>query len=204
MVDNLFKKRSTLLIVIVMLASSFVLTGEMIGQEFIEVPVAPAFVAARNKDGSVSYLKVKELEKIFRSASTKLLDFHHNERIDTIIVPEHAWLESFLDIAQQFFWELDMKWKQQNWDCDNFSMFLSSMVTIQLWRAGYTDVRCAIGWMIVNSKWKWAGTGNARGRHALMFALTSKGLIVIEPQNGQYIELNRYPNKQFIEMVFLL
>jgi hypothetical protein len=37
-----------------------------------------------------------------------------------------------------------------------------------------------------------------------MFAVTSKGPIVIEPQNGQYIELNRYPNKQLIEKVFLL
>ena len=202
MVDNLFKKLSTLLIVIVMLVSSFVLTGEVIGQEFIEVPVAPAFVAARDKDGSVSYLKVKEVEKIFRSTSTKQLDFYHNERIDTIIVPEHAWLESSLDVAQQFFWELDMKWKRENWDCENFSMFLCSMVTIQLWRAGYTDVRCAIGWMIVNGTKEWAGI--KPGVHSLMFAITSKGPIVIEPQNGQYIELNRYPNKQFIEKVFLL
>jgi hypothetical protein len=197
MVDNLSRKRARLLTVIGILASSFLFTGEIIGQEFIKVPTIPAFVPARDKNGAIRYLKVKEVEKIFRSKS-----FYHDRDIDSIIVPEHEWLKSVLDASLEFYWGQGLKGKAQNWDCDNFSMFLSSMITIYLWRAGYTDVRVAVGWMIVNGPFAWAGI--PASSHALMFAITSKGPIVIEPQNGQYIELDRYPNKLFIDKVFLL
>jgi len=197
MVDNLSRKRATLLTVIGILASSFLFVGEITGQEFIKVPTIPDFVAARNKNGSIRYLKVKEVEKIFHSAR-----FYHDRDIDSVIVPEHEWLKSVLDVSLEFYWAQGLKGKAQNWDCDNFSMFLSSMITIYLWRAGYTDVRVAVGWMIVNGPFEWAGI--PASSHALMFAITSKGPIVIEPQNGKYIELDKYPNRLFIDKVFLL
>ena len=202
MLYNLSKKRPALLIFIGILAFCFLFAGEVIGQEFIEVPTIPAFVAARDKNGSISYLKVKEVEKIFRSTSPILQGFYHHSKIDSLIVPEQEWLESVLNVALEFYWSQGLKGKAESWDCDNFSMFLSSMITINLWRAGYTKVRCAVGWMVVNASKGWAGLPPSR--HALMFAITSKGPIVIEPQNGQYIELDRYPNKLFIDKVFLL
>lgn len=91
--------------------------------------------------------------------------------------------------------------KADTWDCENYSELLNALVTVRIWKAGYYDTRAAIGWMRVNAKNEWAGLPGVV--HALMFGVTEKGLFVIEPQNGQYVELEDYPNKEFIQEVFL-
>jgi len=83
----------------------------------------------------------------------------------------------------------------------NFSSFLNALATVRIWKTGYYDTRGAIGWMRVDAKYEWAGLPPVM--HALVFAVTEYGLLVIEPQNGQIIELKNYPNKEFIQEVFL-
>ncbi|RUM47440.1 MAG: hypothetical protein DSY80_00930, partial [Desulfocapsa sp.] len=58
-----------------------------------------------------------------------------------------------------------------------------------------------IGWLRVDAKKEWAGLPPVM--HALMFAITDEGLIIIEPQNGRKTLLKDYPNKNYIQEVFL-
>ena len=39
--------------------------------------------------------------------------------------------------------------------------------------------------------------------HALIFTVTGNGIYIIEPQNGQYVPLSQYPNRHYIEEVYL-
>ncbi len=94
-----------------------------------------------------------------------------------------------------------MQPQQDTWDCENYSALLNSFASLRLWNAGYTDTRMALGWMRVQAKFPWAGIPDAI--HALIFAVTSKGVVVIEPQNGQSTILKDYPNKAYIEEVYL-
>jgi len=55
--------------------------------------------------------------------------------------------------------------------------------------------------MRVLAKYEWAGIPDAI--HALVFAVTDDGILFIEPQNGQEIMLKDYPNRAYIEEVYL-
>ncbi|MCP4258093.1 MAG: hypothetical protein GY774_11440 [Planctomycetes bacterium] len=165
------------------------------------VPVPPDFVAAKNKSGEVAYLEAKAIEKYFRSASKELRGFYSNREIEKYILPEHVWLEQLIEafLAIEFF--SDVGGKPEIWDCDNFSALLSALATIRMWKAGYIGAHCAIGWIKVDAKKEWAGVPPQS--HALVFAVTSKGVFVIEPQNGQLIHLQDYPNREYIQEVYL-
>jgi len=78
---------------------------------------------------------------------------------------------------------------------------LNAITTLRVWRAGYLDTRATIGWLRVDAKHSWAGM--VAELHALMFAVTSEGIFIIEPQNGQYCNLSDYPNREYIEEVYL-
>ncbi len=59
----------------------------------------------------------------------------------------------------------------------------------------------AIGWMRVNARYAWADIPDAI--HALIFAVKSDGVYVIEFQNEHSALLQDYPNGEFIEEVYL-
>lgn len=170
--------------------------------ELVSVPKLPEFQADRDKNGKPLYIDVGRIEKQFRATSPAMKKFYYNHDLNSIILPTREWLKQALDVSQEFFWTLGVKWKAENWDCDNFSMFFSAAVTVKLWGVGYTETRCGFGWMLVDGKHSWGGVEPSR--HALVFAVTREGVIVIEPQTGTMAKLDDYPNKENIEKVFLL
>ena len=160
-----------------------------------------AFVPARTTSGTVQYIDEKELENSFRKHSTNLKDVVYNHRIRNFIIPDTNWLHDLVDTYEAFLRHNHLRPEQDTWDCENYSILLNSFASIRLWQAGYYDTRLALGWMRVQAKYPWAGIPDAI--HALIFAVTSEGILVIEPQNGAYTMLEDYPNKGTIEEVYL-
>lgn len=186
-------------ILFVFLLSPF--ESRAINREYVNLPMPAEFVAAKNQDGSTASISAAAIEKSFREASPPLHGFYHNKQISSYIVPEQAWLDSLLGVFKEYLAQVGIQWRPENWDCDNYSQLLNSFATVRLWRAGYTKDGLAMGWLVVDGKRAWAGV--PASRHALLFAATSHGVVIIEPQNGQTIALNNYPNKGAIKEVFL-
>lgn len=169
--------------------------------KYVNIPIPQDFIPARKADGTPQYISDAVIEDAIRKFSPKMKKFHHNKFITQFIVPNHVWLKQLLEGYDQFLSVVGVRAKADMWDCENYSGMLNSLTTLQIWRAGYLDTRAAIGWIKVAAKKEWAGLPGAL--HALMFAVTDKGIFIIEPQNGQYISLSDYPNRQYIEEVFL-
>jgi hypothetical protein len=165
------------------------------------ITMPPEFVPARSTDGSVKYINERALEKLFRAESPSLQKIIYNHSIKRFIIPETQWLYDLVRMYEGFVQNSQMQPQQDTWDCENYSALLNSFASLRLWNAGYTDTRMALGWMRVQAKFPWAGIPDAI--HALIFAVTSKGVVVIEPQNGQSTILKDYPNKAYIEEVYL-
>lgn len=176
-----------------------VLGGE---NDKVMLPRLIDFQAATDSIGNPLRVDILSVEKEFRSVSPGMGKFYYNKEIPMIIVPAKGWLRELLRVSQVFFRQENVKWHAESWDCDNYSMFVSAGVTLKLWDAGYTNSRCGLGWMVVDGKHEWAGIGP--GRHALVFAVTSEGIKVIEPQTGMMTALDSYPNKEYIVKAVLL
>lgn len=170
-------------------------------REPLKLPMPDEFVSALQKDGSPQYIKAEQIEKLIRQHSNEFQALYWNKNIKQFIIPSHDWLENLLDTFDALMYKTKVQAKADTWDCENYSELLNALVTVRIWKAGYYDTRAAIGWMRVNAKNEWAGLPGVM--HALMFGVTEKGLFVIEPQNGEYVELEDYPNKEFIQEVFL-
>lgn len=169
--------------------------------DFLTLPMPQEFIPALQADGTVQYISGADIEKQIRTVSPALKNFYYNRNITRFIVPEHIWLDHLLGAYNAFLSYYGVQGKADSWDCENFSGMLNAITTLRIWRAGFLDTRAAIGWLRVNAKHSWAGL--PAELHALMFAVTSEGVFIIEPQNGQYCSLSDYPNKKYIEEVYL-
>ncbi len=165
------------------------------------ITMPPAFVPARDSDGAPQYLTEAEVEHFFRKYSKNLKKVVYNHNIKNFIVPDANWLHSLIDVYEDFLYHHQIRPQRDTWDCENYSILLNSFASIRLWRAGYSNTRLAIGWIRVNARYAWADIPDAV--HALIFAVTSDGVYVIEPQNGHFALLQDYPNREFIEEVYL-
>lgn len=168
----------------------------------VMLPKLIDFQAAVDNEGKPLLVDISSVEKEFRSLSPGMGKFYYNKEIPRVIVPDKEWLRELLKVSQSFFRQQNVKWNAESWDCDNYSMFVSAGVTLKLWDAGYINSRCGLGWMVVDGKHEWAGIGP--GRHALVFAVTREGVMVIEPQTGIMTRLDNYPNKENIVKAVLL
>lgn len=169
--------------------------------EYMSLPMPLKFIPALQADGTVQYIPGADIEKQIRTVSPSLKKFYYNKTIIEFIVPEHVWLDHLLEAYDAFLDYTGVEGQVATWDCENYSGMLNAITTLRIWRAGYLDTRAAIGWLRVDAKHGWAGL--PAGMHALMFAVTSEGFFIIEPQNGQYCNLSDYPNRKYIEEVYL-
>ena len=169
--------------------------------ETTQIEMPAEFVPARTSSGTVQYIDEKRLENSFRKHATNLKEVVYNHSIRNFIIPDTNWLHDLVDTYEEFLRHNHIHPEQDTWDCENYSILLNSFASIRLWQAGYYDTRLALGWMRVQAKYPWAGIPDAI--HALIFAVTSEGILVIEPQNGAYTLLEDYPNKETIEEVYL-
>ena len=168
---------------------------------FVELPMPQEFSPALQQDGSPLYVTAASIENTFRKYNPKLKKFYHNKDIKQFIVPDREWLKSLLLTYDSFISYTGVRVKQDAWDCENYSSMLNNLATVRIWRAGYLDTRAAVGWIRVIANKVWAGYQSPV--HAVMFVVTDKGIFIVEPQNGQYIDLSSYPNRGTIEEVYL-
>ncbi len=168
---------------------------------FFKLPIPIDFTPALQVDGSPQYITAKEIENILKQQSPEFTKLYRNQKIRRFIVPSHDWLNNLLAFYDAFLEITNAHGKADTWDCENYSGLLNALTTVRIWKAGYYDTRGAIGWMMVDAKKEWAGLPGVL--HALMFAVTENGFYVIEPQNGQTVHLKDYPNKNYIQEVYL-
>jgi hypothetical protein len=190
---------ATVIIIIVLISCQTTAIGAE--EDYLTLPMPQKFIPALQKDGSPQYVSGESIEEQIRKVSPALQQFYHNKNITRFIVPEHVWLDHLLGAYDTFLSYTGVQGKANTWDCENYSSMLNAITTLRIWRAGYLDTRAAIGWLRVDAKHSWAGL--PAELHALMFAVTSEGVFIIEPQNGQYCRLADYPNNKYIEEVYL-
>ena len=166
-----------------------------------KIPVPIDFTPALQADGSPQYITAQQIEYSIKEHSQEFKKLYWNKKITRFIVPSHDWLNNLLANYDSLLKTTNVHGKAETWDCENYSSLLNALTTIRIWKAGYYDTRGAIGWMVVDAQKKWAGLPGVM--HALMFAVTEDGLFIIEPQNGQTVHLKDYPNKHYIQEVYL-
>lgn len=169
----------------------------------IAIPVPPPFRPALTADKKPQVATIAAIKEDFREHNRNLNKFVYNPNLNEIgvIVPDGIWLKQLVGTYQAMIGQFTIKPEADTWDCENYSSLLNALATLNLWQQGYTKTRAAIGWLRVNARESWAGI--PVGMHSLMFAVTVEGIYIIEPQNGSYTKLTEYPNRQFIEEVYL-
>ena len=167
------------------------------------VNIPREFKPALKSDGAPRYTSITDIENAFRKFNPGLEKFVYNRLLSDVplIIPDSQWMKDLLVTFATFIDTERIRAEADTWDCENFSNMLSSITTVSIWRAGHFDTRAAVGWLKVDGKQGWAGMPS--GMHSLMFAITDLGVFIIEPQNGQYIRLADYPNRQNIKEVYL-
>ena len=79
-----------------------------------------------------------------------------------------------------------------SFDCENFAFLYKSLMTTSVFKKKNLR-QILVGVLIVKSSTPFHGIGGD-GLHALNIVYTGAGWYVVEPQNGQYTELEKYTN----------
>lgn len=90
---------------------------------------------------------------------------------------------------------------KQNLDCDNFAMLYKSTFGVASYQGG-TDVEFAVAVVVVQQVNPFGGIPSGY-LHMLNLVFTNKDWYIFEPQTGQFIELHKYPNQEFIQYIIL-
>lgn len=194
-------KVTMFLLLLVMLGQACPSIGLARSSKHFEFPIPTDFVPAKSETGTIQYVSIEAIERELRKYSPNLQGVYWNKQVPNYIVPHHRWFEELLAYYQKNLRLSGVKGKAETWDCENYSSLLSALSTVKVWKAGFYDTRAAIGWMKVDMQEEWAGL--PAEMHALMFTVTEAGFLVVEPQNGQLVELSAYPNNAHILEVFL-
>lgn len=91
--------------------------------------------------------------------------------------------------------------QKENLDCDNFAMLYKSLMSIANYKSG-VDHEPAVGLVIVEQRYPFAGIP-AGSLHMVNLVFTSRSWYIFEPQTGEYVELQNYPNQQYIKTIII-
>lgn len=89
----------------------------------------------------------------------------------------------------------------QSLDCDNFAMLYKSMIGVASYSNNY-DVEFAVGLVVVEQVNEFGGIPEGY-LHMLNIVFTTKDWYIFEPQTGEYIELDKYPNQKHIKYIII-
>ncbi|MCX6954797.1 MAG: hypothetical protein NTV51_21785 [Verrucomicrobia bacterium] len=126
---------------------------------------------------------------------------HVNFLRSKLLRPEHAQLVEFKGWFHKAERPLKIRFVDQLWDCDNYAGCFVAFADLLALKAGETRGSICIGWATVFYRFGFAGVP-AGGGHAVVIVGTSKGLFIIEPQDGTMVALRDYPNRHTIEEVY--
>ena len=171
--------------------------------------------------------EIKTIPKIGKEQSYYLLDrqkigFHfnhqkgHNSKI--IEVPKDVQillLDSKYQSVDYFYFKTFNKWfknlvfnngimpihQNEIIDCDNFAMLYKSLFSVGAY-ASNNSQEFAVASVVVMQENPFGGIPSG-GLHMLNLVFTNKDWYIFEPQTGEYIELQNYPNQAYIKFIIL-
>lgn len=146
-------------------------------------------------------------------SSTKVEESLHEAGLDkntTVLFRDESycfvdsvWFDKYALWWIDFIKSNNVDFKQDNFDCDNFSdlfMAIYGFASLNTTVRPYSQVAC--GTVIVENVNEFARIpALADSWHSLNIVWTNNGWFVIEPQNGIYISLESYPNKNNIKAI---
>lgn len=86
-------------------------------------------------------------------------------------------------------------------DCDNFAMLYKSLFSVGAY-ASNNSQEFAVASVIVMQENSFGGIPSG-GLHMLNLVFTTRAWYIFEPQTGEYIELENYPNQKHIKFIIL-
>lgn len=126
---------------------------------------------------------------------------HVNFLRSKLLRPDHAQLVDFKTWFHKIEKPLKIRFVDQLWDCDNYASCFVAFADLLALKAGETRGSVCIGWATVFYRFSFAGI-HAGGAHAVVIVGTSKGLFIVEPQDGTMVALRDFPNRHTIEEVY--
>ena len=89
----------------------------------------------------------------------------------------------------------------ENLDCDNFAMLYKSLMSVSAYKAKSDNEPC-VALLVVRQHNEFGGVPIG-GLHMVNLVMTNQGWYVIEPQTGEFIRLEDYPNQQFVQLLII-
>ena len=80
----------------------------------------------------------------------------------------------------------------------NYSRCFVAFADLLAQKAGESNASLCVGWADVHNDKEFGGVSPGNG-HAIVIADTTEGLFVIEPQTGDIVTLDKYPNRNLLE-----
>lgn len=92
--------------------------------------------------------------------------------------------------------------KKSNLDCDNYAMLYKSLMGIGAYKSGdILDVAVAV--IVVRQVNEFGGIPAGGNLHMVNLVFTNRGWFIIEPQTGEFILLENYPNQEYFQYMIL-
>lgn len=124
--------------------------------------------------------------------------------LDTKYKPvDYFWFRKFNSWFKKLLFEngiMSLGSGSENHDCDNFAMLYKSMVSVAGFKSG-NKIEPATALITVKQVHEFGGVPGTGGLHMLIMVMTDQGWYIIEPQTGESILLEKYPNQKYIQLM---
>lgn len=167
---------------------------------YAAVPRVPPFEPALTGTGEARVLTLEQIRARFSAAGANWPVLQHSRQ--EFLVADHRWLRRFLRWQEQVKGKFDHRYRREVFDCDDFAMGMLAFVDLAMLRSGTHAHPALVGRLIVEQRRRWANIP-ARGLHEVVLCATSRGLQVVEPQNGAVVPLEEYPNRAHLRWLIL-
>jgi hypothetical protein len=160
-----------------------------------EIPMVP--------DLSINGVRVPKLEIVgSQSAQTVRTKFNVIDMVmladRNYAIPKHRSMLAFIEwVNTLYFNSPELRYVPESYDCENYTRTFAVLADL-----GGVSVKGqhSIFRIYVEQKVAWGGVPSG-GYHALVLFKSDRGWFVLEPQTGDVITLDRYPNKQYIYLI---
>lgn len=161
---------------------------------FVKLPAPPRWTQA--DAGGVWTLE--ELSAAFARVTDTPPQINHVRH--EFLLPRTAWLGRFKGWFAKLERPLRLRFEGEQWDCDNYASCFVTFADLLALRDGENRGTLGVGWATVYYRRPFAGIQG--GAHAVVIAATAEGLVIIEPQDGTMVPLEKFPNRDSIEAVY--
>jgi len=90
----------------------------------------------------------------------------------------------------------------ENLDCDNFAMLYKSMMSVSAYKSKEPHEPC-VALIVVRQVNEFGGIPGTGGLHMVNLVMTNQGWYIVEPQTGEFVLLEKYPNQQHLQLLLI-